>query len=69
MILNRMNLTQKFCSCIRKVRKTIRRTRRKDKLGRSIGICVRSVLQTKGKTLKSFSCKKRKLVTQPLKNG
>jgi len=62
-----MNLTHKFCECIKKVRKTLKGTRRKDKTGRSIAICVRSVLQTRGKTLKKFSCRKRLLTTQPLK--
>lgn len=69
------NLTRKFCRCIKKVRKTI--TLRKDQKIRSkgkaaakesaaIGICTKSVLQTRGKTLKRFQCdlKKPKLQTQ-----
>ena len=63
-----MSLTGKFCSCIRKVRKTLKQTRRKDKTGRSIAICVRSVLQTKGKTLRKFNCGMKQLTTKPLKN-
>jgi len=63
----RMKLTNIFCRCIQKVRKSLSQTRRKDRVGRSIGICVRSVLQTRGKTLKYFNCGKHRLVTQPLK--
>jgi hypothetical protein len=63
-------LAKKLCSCIKKVRKTIkvRKGTSKDLKGRekaAIGVCVRSVLQTRGKTLKKFSCVKRPiLVTQ-----
>jgi len=62
-----MNLTRKFCSCIPKVRKTLKKGSRKDKTGRSIAICVRSVLQTRGKTLKKFNCGMKRLETQPIK--
>jgi len=66
-------LSSNFCKCIKKVRKTVkvRKGQNKSINGRekaAIGICVKSVLQTKGKTLKTFQCTpKPKLFTQ-LKN-
>jgi len=69
-------LGQKFCSCIKKVKRTLKLRRRygtkkaKEAARESaaIGICVNSVLKTRGKTLKRFSCdKKPNLKTQGLK--
>jgi hypothetical protein len=52
-------LTRRFCSCIKKVRKTV-----KNEKG-PIAICVKSVLQKKGRTLKRFTCgKKGRVITQ-----
>jgi hypothetical protein len=56
-------LAEKLCSCIKKVRKTIkvRKGTPNTKAGKekaAIGVCVRSVLQTRGKTLKRFTCGK-----------
>jgi hypothetical protein len=51
-----MNATS-FCSCIKKVRKSLKNVHRKDKEGRAIAICVKSVLQTRGRTLKKFKCR------------
>lgn len=56
-------LAANFCRCIKKVRKTVklrpsqknRSTKGKEKA--AIAICVTSVLQTKGKTLKRFKCR------------
>jgi hypothetical protein len=64
-------LAKKLCSCIKKVRKTVKvrkgASTKKAREQAAIGICVRSVLQTRGKTLKRFSClKKPVLVTQSL---
>ena len=61
-------LAKKLCECIKKVRKTVKKVRKgSSKESAAIGICVRSVLQTRGKTLKRFSCDKLpKLVTQAL---
>lgn len=42
----------KFCSCIKKVKQS----RKNKKELPAIAICVKSVLQTKGKTLKQFRC-------------
>ena len=68
-------LGKKLCECIKKVRKTVklRKTAVTKRTGpasakesAAIGICVKSVLQTRGKTLKRFSCDKQpKLTTQP----
>ena len=61
--MGRKSLVKKFCDCIKKVRKTF-----KPKKGTreqvAIAICTKSVLQTKGKTLKKFSCRNGKLLTQ-----
>jgi len=60
----RTNLLKKLCSCIKKTRKTVRvrktvrsgKKRGSTKESAAIGICVKSVLQTRGKTLRKFSC-------------
>jgi hypothetical protein len=68
------NLAKEFCSCIKKVRKTVkvRKGQNKTFKGRekaAIGICVKSVIQTKGKTLKRFKCSpKPYLLTQSFLN-
>jgi hypothetical protein len=63
-------LLKKLCSCIKQVRKTIKLRPRlkqiKGKESAAIGICVKSVLQTRGRTLKKFSCKKKILQTKLL---
>ena len=51
---------KRLCSCIKSVR-------RKFKESAAIAICVKSVLQTKGRTIKKFSCRKGKLQTQKMK--
>ena len=55
-------ITKDFCTCIKKVSKKF-----KPKSSAGIAICVKSVLQTKGRTLRKFKCKNRKLFTQKLK--
>ena len=74
-----MKLADRFCGCIKSVRKTVK-LRRASKKGASstygkeqaaIAICVKSVLQSRGRTLKKFKCRKTKktgpsLVTQQL---
>ena len=62
----------KFCGCIKQVRKTVKLRSGKGPAAResaAIAICTKSVLQTRGKTLRKFSCKKTrpKLITQPMK--
>lgn len=66
-------LRSKFCSCIKKVRKTVkarpskgRKATSRNKEGAAIAICVRSVLGTRGKTLHHFTCKEKEMLkTQP----
>ncbi len=66
-------LGNELCRCIKKVRKTVkvRRGQNKSFKGKekaAIGICVKSVIQSRGKTLKKFKCTpKPYLLTQPLK--
>ena len=75
--LRSKSLATTFCHCIKKVRNrvTLRTKPSKKNVNAAkeraaIAICVRSVLQTRGKTLKKFKCRgKPYLVTQkPIKN-
>jgi hypothetical protein len=59
--------TNSFCRCIKKVRKTVKLRkgqgkRRTAKEQAAIGICTKSVLQTRGKTLKRFRCGKKPML-------
>jgi hypothetical protein len=72
-----MRLGRKFCDCIKKVRRTVKlrkrygtkKAREAAKESAAIGICVNSVLKTRRKTLKRFTCGKKPLLkTQSLKN-
>jgi len=55
----RKNLSKKFCRCIKQVKSYIKAA--------PIAICVKSVLQSRGRTLKKFRCgKKGFLQTQDL---
>lgn len=68
---SRSFLSGKLCRCIKKVRKTVK-VRKGSKGGKesaAIGICVRSVLGTRGRTLRRFRCSNKAYVeTQdPLK--
>jgi hypothetical protein len=67
--MSRTPLSSSFCRCIKSVRKTIKSQKtRKQKEKAAIAICVHSVLQRKGKTLKRFTCKKKPhLITQSMK--
>ena len=66
------SMAKRFCQCIKKVRRTLKGNYKKQqkeslrtKESRAIAICVKSVIQTRGKTLKKFSCgKSPKLTTQ-----
>jgi hypothetical protein len=65
---NTKALAKKLCSCIGKVRKTVKLRKgqtktRANKEKAAIGICVKSVLQTRGRTLKRFSCDKKPTLT------
>ena len=63
-------LVTTFCNCIKKVRSTVKlRNKRSTKEKAAIAICVKSVLHSRGKTLKRFRCKKKPyLLTQTLRN-
>ncbi len=76
MATRKNKLASDFCRCIKKVRKTIKlrpgvKKTSSAKEAAAIGVCVKAVLQTKGKTLKRFKCgKKMSLKTlKPLKGG
>lgn len=63
-----MKLANRFCGCVKSVRKTVKvRRGASSRNGASstygkeqaaIAICVKSVLQSKGRTLKKFKCRK-----------
>lgn len=58
-----MKLANRFCGCIKSVKKTVkvRSGNKKSTYGKeqaAIAICVKSVLQSKGRTLKKFKCRK-----------
>ena len=59
--------TKRFCSCIKKVRKTLKQRTESG----AIAICVKSVLQKHGRTLKKFRCKgkKSRVITQSRRTG
>ena len=75
-----MKLADRFCGCVKSVRRTVKLRRGKSsartkgangKEQAAIAICVKSVLQSRGRTLKKFKCRKTKksspsLVTQAL---
>ena len=68
-------LTKDFCRCIKKVRSYIKPRDSQDSQdsqgsveSAAIAVCIKSVLQTKGKTLRKFSCRKGKLFTQKKKH-
>jgi len=62
-MLEPSSLTNRFCECIKKVRKTVKlRNKKSTKEGAAIGICVKAVLQTRGKTLKKFRCLGKKML-------
>lgn len=64
----RKNLSKKFCRCIKQVRNTIKARDSKSKESGAIAICVKSVLGSRGRTLRKFRCgKNRFLQTQNLK--
>jgi len=66
----RKTRAKKFCSCIKQVRSYIKPRTGKGpaaKESAAIAICVKSMLQTKGRTLKKFKCRgKPFLITQKI---
>ena len=66
------SLTQRFCRCIKKVRKTLKARKGSSKESGAIAVCVTSVIQgkTKKRTLKKFHCKETpRVITQPRRRG
>ena len=66
-------LAQTFCRCIKKVRKTVkvRKGEMKGSAGReraAIAICVKSVLGTRGKTLRKFKCTGKRVLCSKHRN-
>lgn len=55
-------LSNKFSRCVKSVRKTVRARKGSTQESAAIAICTKSVLQTRGKTLKRYQ--KGRLVTQ-----
>jgi hypothetical protein len=68
-----MKQAVEFCRCIKSVKKTVKlrpglKKTDANKEQAAIAICVKTMLQRKGRTLKRFSCKKGpKLQTQTLR--
>lgn len=68
--VGKMKRAQKFCKCIKAVKGTVKlrpglKKTEDNKEKAAIAICVKTMLQRKGRTLKRFSCKKgAKLTTQ-----
>ena len=71
------SLINKFCRCIKALRKTVKLKNIKKagsktihkkaaKESAAIANCVNSVLKTRGKTLRKFSCKNKKLTTKSI---
>ena len=66
--LSKSRILRKLCHCIKKVRDTVKlRIKSRNKESAAIAICVKSVLQRRGKTLKRFSCRKKELYMQKYK--
>jgi len=68
-------IDKRFCRCIKKVRRTVKPRNsgdsKKDKTNAAIAICVKSVLHSKGKTIKRFTCRSKdgpKVVLQKMKS-
>ena len=61
-------LMKDFCRCIKKVRSYIKPIKGSPESA-AIAVCTKSVLQTKGKTLRKFSCRNGKLFTQKKKRS
>ena len=52
----RLSLAKKFCKCVKSVRRTVKRRSGSSAESAAIAICTKSVLQTRGKTLRKFKC-------------
>ena len=66
------NLAKKLCSCIKNVRRTVKvnKNNKSNKEQAAIGICVKSVLHSRGLTVRKFRCGNAPVLkTQPKKNS
>ena len=66
---NKESQMTRFCRCIKRVRNTVKLRKGRGPEARekaAIAICVKSVLQGRGRTLKKFSCRKHRLQTQAM---
>jgi len=61
--------TDRFCKCIKSVRKTVKARKGSTAEGAAIAICTKSVLQRKRRTLRKVRCRDHVLLTQPMKGG
>ena len=52
----RNSLAKRFCKCVKSVRRTVKRRAGSSAESAAIAICTKSVLQTRGKTLRKFKC-------------
>jgi hypothetical protein len=59
------SVSSKFDKCVKTVRKTVKARKGSNKESAAIGICTKSVLQTRGRTMKRY--RKGRLTTQKLK--
>ena len=60
-------LSTTFCRCIKSVRRTIKARKGSTKEQGAIAVCVKSVLGSRGKTLRKFQCgPKARLTTRRL---
>lgn len=59
----------RFCRCVKKVRKTLKARPGSTAESGAIAVCTKSVLQTKGRTLRKVRCRDKVLETQPMKGG
>ena len=64
----RQRQANKFCLCIKSVAKTVKARRGSSKESAAIAICTKSMLQTRGRTLRRVKCKGGpRLTTQRMK--
>lgn len=66
-----MTQVEKFCRCIKAVSKTLKRRpgQKGSNEGPAIAICVKSVIQKRGRTLKKFKCRAKAFLTTQKAKG
>ena len=58
----RTRISSKFNRCVKSVKKTVRARKGSTKESAAIAICTKSVLQKRGRTMKSYT--RKRLITQ-----